>query len=157
MAIHEPINLSTKEGLVQSQHPTDPALSGSVISKSAARVLAVLRIAVGFIFLWAFFDKLFGLHYSTASANSWLNGGSPTKGFLSNVAVGPFESLFHSFAGAGWANALFMAGLLGISGRIATPAIIATPIPSRPAMNSAFASPPQQTRGSTADPQQRAS
>src|SRR4029453_123675 len=38
---------------------------------------------------------------------------SPTKGFLGNVAVGPFESVFHSWAGAAWADWLFMIGLLG--------------------------------------------
>jgi thiosulfate dehydrogenase [quinone] large subunit len=27
----------------------------------------------------------FGLGYSTSSAQSWLNGGSPTKGFLSGA------------------------------------------------------------------------
>ena len=47
------------------------------------RALAGLRIATGFIFLWAFLDKLFGLGYSTASAKSWIHGGSPTKGYLS--------------------------------------------------------------------------
>lgn len=91
-----------------------PSAGERIISVAGTRALAVLRIAVGFVFLWAFVDKFFGLHYSTASANAWINGGSPTKGFLSGVAVGPFESLFHSFAGATWANWLFMAGLLGI-------------------------------------------
>lgn len=77
-------------------------------------VLALLRVALGFTFLWAFLDKTFGLGYSTPSAKSWINGGSPTKGFLSSVAVGPFESFFHSIAGTWWANWLFMLGLLGI-------------------------------------------
>src|SRR6266498_3443229 len=34
--------------------------------------------------------------------------------FLSGVAAGPLESTFHSWAGAPWADWLFMAGLLGI-------------------------------------------
>lgn len=76
--------------------------------------LAVMRIGVGFIFLWAFLDKLFGLGYSTASAKSVLNGGSPTKGFLSHVAVGPFQSFFHSLAGNPVVDVLFMVSLLGI-------------------------------------------
>ena len=96
----------------ESTRPGDS--SSYVLSSAAAKSLAVLRIALGFVFLWAFFDKLFGLHYSTPSANAWVSGGSPTKGFLSSVDVGPFQSLFQSFAGAGWANWLFMAGLLGI-------------------------------------------
>jgi len=76
--------------------------------------IAALRIGAGFIFLWAFLDKTFGLHYSTASKNAWIHGGSPTKGFLSHVAVGPFQSAFHSMAGNGFVNWAFMLGLLGI-------------------------------------------
>ena len=76
--------------------------------------IAVLRFAMGFVFLWPFLDKTFGLGYSTASDKSWISGGSPTKGFLSGVDVGPFQSLFHSFAGAWWANILFMFGLFAI-------------------------------------------
>ncbi|QFZ19679.1 DoxX family membrane protein [Saccharothrix syringae] len=81
---------------------------------AGAVALAVLRITTGFVFLWAFFDKLFGLGYATKDAGAWLNGGSPTKGFLSRVAVGPLESTFHAMAGAWWADWLFMLGLLAI-------------------------------------------
>jgi thiosulfate dehydrogenase (quinone) large subunit len=52
--------------------------------------------------------------YSTPSDRAWINGGSPTQGFLSNVAVGPFEETFKSMAGAWWADWVFMLGLLGI-------------------------------------------
>ncbi|HEV2634497.1 MAG TPA: hypothetical protein VGX23_05090, partial [Actinocrinis sp.] len=51
--------------------------------------IAIVRIGTGFMFLWAFLDKTFGLGYSTASAKAWIHGGSPTKGFLGSVAVGP--------------------------------------------------------------------
>ncbi|MFD2081672.1 DoxX family membrane protein [Actinopolymorpha cephalotaxi] len=78
------------------------------------RILAVLRIGLGFVFLWAFTDKLFGWNYATPPARSWLNGGSPTRGFLGGVQAGPFQSVFHSWAGAGWADWLFMLGLLGV-------------------------------------------
>jgi thiosulfate dehydrogenase [quinone] large subunit len=84
------------------------------ITPSAAKVLAVLRVATGFVFLWAFLDKTFGLNYATSSAKAWINGGHPTKGFLSSVEIGPFQSLFHSIAGTWWADWLFMLGLLGI-------------------------------------------
>ena len=54
----------------------------------------LLRIAMGWIFLWAFLDKCFGLGFATGrdpetgaidfgSADAWINGGSPTEGFLS--------------------------------------------------------------------------
>jgi thiosulfate dehydrogenase [quinone] large subunit len=95
-------------------HPDLATLPGSMITSTAAKALAVLRIATGFLFLWAFFDKTFGLHYSTSSAKAWIHGGSPTKGFLKGVAVGPLQSTFHSIAGTWWADWLFMMGLLGV-------------------------------------------
>jgi thiosulfate dehydrogenase [quinone] large subunit len=85
-----------------------------VLTTGAAKFLAVFRVALGFVFLWAFLDKTFGFGYATPSAKAWINGGHPTKGFLSGVAVGPFESTFHAWAGAAWADWLFMLGLLAI-------------------------------------------
>ncbi|MFJ8142346.1 hypothetical protein [Streptomyces sp. NPDC096013] len=79
-----------------------------------AYVFASLRLAIGFVFLWAFLDKTFGFGYATPSGKGWVDGGSPTKGFLSSVAAGPMESTFHGWAGAGWADWLFMLGLLGV-------------------------------------------
>jgi thiosulfate dehydrogenase [quinone] large subunit len=76
-------------------------------------VLGVLRIALGFYFLWAFLDKTFGLGFATPAEGAWVNGGSPTTGFLSGVE-GPFAGLFNPMAGAAWADWLFMLGLLGI-------------------------------------------
>jgi thiosulfate dehydrogenase [quinone] large subunit len=75
---------------------------------------AVARIALGWIFLWAFVDKLFGWTFATPAGKGWLDGGSPTKGFLSNAASGPFEAFYKGIAGDGWANTLFMLGLLGL-------------------------------------------
>lgn len=71
------------------------------------------RILIGLIFLWAFFDKLFGLGLATTAEKAWINGGSPTTGFLSHVQ-GPFADLFNAMAGNVAADVLFMAGLLGI-------------------------------------------
>ncbi|MBD8078523.1 hypothetical protein [Cellulosimicrobium arenosum] len=76
-------------------------------------VLGVLRMMLGFTFLWAFLDKTFGLGFATPSEGAWIHGGSPTTGFLSHVD-GPFAGLFTGIAGAAWADWLFMAGLLGI-------------------------------------------
>ena len=76
--------------------------------------LAGLRLALGWTFLWAFLDKLFGLGHSTDAAKAWINGGSPTKGFLGNAVSGPFEGFYKSFAGAAWADWLFMIGLAAI-------------------------------------------
>ena len=75
--------------------------------------LALLRIAIGSVFLWAFFDKLLGLGYSTLPSKAWLAGGSPTFGFLKS-ASGSFAPIFNGLAGQMWVDWLFMAGLLGI-------------------------------------------
>jgi thiosulfate dehydrogenase [quinone] large subunit len=95
--------------------PVDiPAGSHGIILPAGLRALAALRIATGFVFLWAFLDKLFGLGYSTASAKAWIHGGSPTKGFLGHVSAGPLQGLMHSMAGTWWADGLFMAGMLAV-------------------------------------------
>jgi thiosulfate dehydrogenase (quinone) large subunit len=73
-----------------------------------------LRLAMGWTFLWAFLDKLFGLGFATEKDASWLNGGSPTEGFLSFAAAGPFKGFYNDIAGAAWADWLFMLGLAGI-------------------------------------------
>lgn len=80
-----------------------------------ARYLAgALRISLGWILLWAFLDKTFGLGHETAGADAWIDGGSPTNGFLAFAANGPFEGIYHDIAGQAWADWLFMIGLLGI-------------------------------------------
>jgi thiosulfate dehydrogenase [quinone] large subunit len=82
--------------------------------KATRFTLAGLRLALGWVFLWAFLDKLFGLGFATPSANAWINGGSPTEGFLGNAVTGPFEGIYHGIAGAAWADWLFMLGLAAI-------------------------------------------
>jgi thiosulfate dehydrogenase (quinone) large subunit len=77
-------------------------------------VYAALRIGMGWMFLWAFVDKLFGFGYATPEKSAWINGGNPTKGFLANGATGPFTDFYHNIAGATWVNWLFMVGLAGI-------------------------------------------
>ena len=95
--------------------PTVTSASRVLSRETAARYLwAVTRIGMGWIFLWPFFDKMFGLGHETPSAKSWINGGNPTKGFLSG-SIGPFSSFYHDIAGAGWVNWLFMFGLIVIA------------------------------------------
>ena len=108
MTIHANTSRSHTTSLERAEAP------GPMITTAAAKALAVLRISTGFVFLWAFLDKTFGFGYATPAAKAWINGGSPTKGFLSSVEVGPFQSMFHAIAGTWWANTLFMAGLLAI-------------------------------------------
>lgn len=74
-------------------------------------VWGLLRLAIGWLFLWAFVDKLFGLGFATAANKSWLAGASPTAGFLKSAA-GPFAPLYQSIAGNPVVDWLFMLGLL---------------------------------------------
>jgi thiosulfate dehydrogenase [quinone] large subunit len=102
-----------------AQLPARPSIEtapakAAVITAATAKFLAVVRVATGFVFLWAFLDKTFGLGYATPAARAWIHGGSPTKGFLSSVAVGPLESTFHTWAGTAWADWLFMLALAGV-------------------------------------------
>jgi thiosulfate dehydrogenase [quinone] large subunit len=76
------------------------------------KVFLGLRLSMAFIFLWAFLDKTFGLGFATTKANAWINGGSPTTGFLSRAVKGPFADFFHSLAGLWIVDWLFMLGLL---------------------------------------------
>jgi len=86
-------------------------LSGEVL---APYLWALIRLCLGWTFLWPFIDKLFGLGHQTTAAHAWINGGSPSKGFLSG-SVGPFPSIYQSMACVGWVNWLFMIGLLAIA------------------------------------------
>ncbi len=94
--------------------PAGTVAAETTAQKAARYVLAGLRLALGWVFLWAFLDKLFGLGFATKAENAWIEGGSPTQGFLGNAVKGPFEGFYHSFAGAAWADWLFMIGLAGI-------------------------------------------
>lgn len=93
------------------------------VTDASMYVWSLLRISLGFIFLWAFLDKLFGLGLSTCKdkvsglvdvgcSQSWLHGGSPTKGFLGHAVTGPFSSFYHNLAGQAWVDWLFMGGLV---------------------------------------------
>ena len=90
---------------------TDRSLSRETIARY---LWALTRLSLGWTFLWPFLDKLFGLGHQTTSAHAWINGGSPSKGFLSG-AIGPFAGIYQAIAGAGWVNWMFMIGLLGIA------------------------------------------
>lgn len=114
----------------QSESTPTMVTERHVINSDVARkALAVLRIAFGLTFLWAFFDKLLALGFSTGavvneqgaktgidffSKDAWINGGNPTMGFLKFGASGPFKGFYNSIAGEAWVNWLFMLGLLGI-------------------------------------------
>ncbi|WNM25428.1 DoxX family protein [Demequina capsici] len=99
-------------------------------SKFGWAMLSVTRIAIGFVFLWAFLDKLLGLGFSTCRTTNddgtfsidafcdkaWVNGGHVTEGYLvygGNVNS-PFHTFFVNLGDQRWTDWIFMLGLLGI-------------------------------------------
>ncbi|HKS49861.1 MAG TPA: hypothetical protein VJT49_33090 [Amycolatopsis sp.] len=114
MTIQDETKLTTSMQIPAQRAARTAPKHGAVMTPTAAKVTAVLRIATGFLFLWAFLDKTFGFGYATPSAKAWINGGSPTKGFLGNVHVGPLASTLRSWAGQPWADWSFMIGLAAI-------------------------------------------
>jgi thiosulfate dehydrogenase [quinone] large subunit len=88
-------------------------------------VAAATRISLGWVFLWAFLDKVFALGHETGvnaetgatdyfGPAAWINGGSPTEGFLSFGTKGPFADFYAGLAGYAIVDWAFMLGLLGI-------------------------------------------
>lgn len=86
-----------------------------VVTVRAARgALAALRLAVGFVFLWAFLDKAFGLGHPTPAERAWVAGGEPSQGFLRSDAVqGPARDLLAGIASPA-TDWLFMLGMLAV-------------------------------------------
>lgn len=110
-------------------HPRlDVMVEQDIVTHRIARQgLAVLRIGFGLTFLWAFFDKLLALGFATGKnaetgavdyfgPDAWVNGGSPTFGFLSFGVPddNPMREFFTGMAGDPWADWLFMIGLAAI-------------------------------------------
>jgi thiosulfate dehydrogenase [quinone] large subunit len=96
-----------------SQYRVEAETQESIVTRPGVRkVLAIARVVIGFTFLWAFVDKLFGLGFATPSSRAWINGGTPAQGFIKSIE-GPFKDVFQVFANplGDW---LFMIGLLGI-------------------------------------------
>jgi thiosulfate dehydrogenase [quinone] large subunit len=103
----------TTDAPAQTLQLDGQARSATAERPNARYLWAVIRFGMAWTFLWPFVDKMFGLNHQTTSAQAWINGGNPTKGFLSGSA-GAFSSFYQSIAGAGVVNVLFMVGLLGI-------------------------------------------
>lgn len=83
-----------------------------MVEQRGRYVWVLLRLGIGWILLWAFLDKLFGLGFATSSAKSWLAGGSPTAGFLKSATYGPLKEIFQNLAQNAAVDWLFMMGLL---------------------------------------------
>lgn len=91
-------------------------------------LLAVVRVVLGFMLIWAFLDKLFGLGFQTTAEAAIINGGSPTEYYLSNLVDGVFAGFYEMLAGNVVVDFLLMAGLLlvgvslflGVASRLGT-------------------------------------
>ena len=64
-------------------------------------VWAFLRLAMGWLLLWTFIDKF----------PAWLDGTSPTTGFLKFGTSGPLASFYQGLAGSVAVDWLYMVGL----------------------------------------------
>ena len=108
-----------------------------VHTKGLQRVMGILRLAMGWTFLWAFLDKAFGLGFSTGrivneagqttgidffGPDAWINGGSPTAGAVGFALRGPLADNIQTVTGyqmtqtgpqvAGWLDWVYMLSLL---------------------------------------------
>ena len=91
----------------------------------ARYLAATIRLSLGWTFLWAFLDKAFALGHETGvdqatgvvdyfGPAAWINGGSPTAGFLGFATEGPFAGFYQGLAGNAFIDWIFMLALLGI-------------------------------------------
>jgi thiosulfate dehydrogenase [quinone] large subunit len=95
--------------------------------KNDMAITGLTRIAFGFIFLWAFLDKLLGLSFSTKPENAWILGKSPTFSYLKFATAGPLSAFYRSLAENSLIDWIFMLSLLllgiaflfGIAGKLA--------------------------------------
>jgi thiosulfate dehydrogenase (quinone) large subunit len=87
----------------------------------------VLRLLMGWTFLWAFLDKCFSLGFATGrdpktgaidffGSSAWINGASPTEGFLQFGlhTKEPFLSFYQGLAGSALIDWVYMLSMLGI-------------------------------------------
>ncbi len=77
-------------------------------------IWGLLRLGMGWTFLWAFIDKVFGLGFATEAGKGWIDGVSPTEGFLNFATRGPLVDFYHGIAGNAAIDWLFMLGILAI-------------------------------------------
>lgn len=88
------------------------------VTDGSLYIWSMLRIIIGYVFLWAFLDKTFGFGVATCAnkavgcSAAWVHGGSPTSGFLGHATTGPFADFYQKLAGHMWVDWTFMLVLL---------------------------------------------
>lgn len=63
-------------------------------SDPGAFIFGIQRFMIGFMLFWGFLDKMFGLGFPTEPGSGFIDGGSPTEGFLIYASNGTFGWLF---------------------------------------------------------------
>jgi len=118
---------TTLDATTQTAPTQAPALTGHRVGWI---FLSLTRIAIGFIFLWAFLDKLLGLGFATCRTvaedgtytiqalcdSAWIKGGHVTEGYLvyGGNPNSPFHEFFVDLGAQRWTDWVFMIGLLGL-------------------------------------------
>ncbi len=87
------------------------ARESMAVPNAERTIWVALRLVLGFILVWSFFDKLLGLGFSTRPGHAWINGVSPTTGYLTHT-TGWFSGFFSSLGNNVVVDAVFMAALL---------------------------------------------
>ncbi|MFI6917095.1 hypothetical protein [Streptosporangium sp. NPDC050284] len=106
--------MATTHGHDVHTGPVMDTVPAPAVRRPVDYVWAIARISLGWIFLWAFLDKTFGWGFATPAERAWINGGSPTTGFLKGTGENALGGLFSGLAGQAWVDWLFMLGLLGV-------------------------------------------
>ncbi|HJS27116.1 MAG TPA: hypothetical protein VJ913_08340 [Actinomycetota bacterium] len=108
-----------------------------VHTKGLQRIMGILRLAMGWTFLWAFLDKAFALGFSTGRVvneagqttgidffgpDAWISGASPTAGAVGFALKGPFADNIQTITAyemtqagpqvGGWLDWVYMVSLL---------------------------------------------
>jgi thiosulfate dehydrogenase [quinone] large subunit len=104
-----------------------PAVATERVGVKGGRIWGLLRISIGWVFLWSFLDKAFALGFSTGrnpetgaidffGPDAWINGASPTEGFLAFGvhSKGFLADFYTGLAGSAWVDWVYMLSLLGI-------------------------------------------
>lgn len=95
-------------------HPPLERVGAPPSAPARPRTVGLLRMLLGWIFLWAFLDKLLGLGMDTPASQAWVNGGSPAGGYLQFALEGKMlQDVFVGMAGP-VTDVLFMAALLAV-------------------------------------------
>lgn len=120
--------MATAEGVPTRVERSEASFpEAEIIRPKAATFWGVLRLLMGFTFLWAFLDKAFSLGFATGrnpetgainlfGPDAWINGASPTEGFLSFGlhTKEPFLSIYQGLAGSTVIDWIYMLSMLGI-------------------------------------------